>query len=124
MLVNFKGISDPVGSLISNKALFKDEGCILFHILDSSIFFSLLVYNNVQLLDWLLIMAVKLNMHFNNFSRLLGDDIVQLPREILRWETEVLGKHDMPENVLTIRSFNSILVLSREELVNTAWLIV
>jgi hypothetical protein len=102
MLVDFKGIGDPIGSLISNEAFFKDEGCILFHILDPSIFLSLLIYYNVQLLDWLLIMAVKFNMHFNNFSCLLRDNIIQLSCEIFRWETEVLGKHDMPENVLTI----------------------
>ena len=112
MLVNFKSISNSIGSFVSNEALFEYQGCVLLHILNPSVFLSLLVNNNIQLLNWLLIVAIKFNVHFNHFSRLLGDNIIQLSREVLRWETEVLGKDDVPENVLTIRSFNSILILS------------
>jgi len=102
MLVDFKSICYPVCSLVSNETLFKDEWCVFFHVLNPSIFLSLLIHDNIQLFDWLLIVPIKFNMHFNNFSCLLGNNIIQLSREIFRWETEVLGKYYVPENVLTI----------------------
>lgn len=58
-------------------------------------------------------------MHLDYFSGLSGYNIVKLPRKILRRETEVLGQHNMAQNILTIGLFNGILVLSRQLLVHS-----
>ena len=112
MLIDFESISNPISSFIADKALFKNQRCISFHILDSSIFLSLFVNNDIEFFNWLLVLAVQLNMHLDHFSGLSGDHVVELSGEVLGRETEILGKDHVAENVLTIRPLYRILILT------------
>ena len=122
MLIDFESIGYPICSFIADEALFKDQGCISFHILDSPIFLSLFVNHNVKLFNWLLVLTVQLDMHLDHFSCFSCDHVIQLACEVLGRETEILGQHDVSENVLTISSFNRVLILTRQVLVNSSWL--
>lgn len=56
-------------------------------------------------------------MHLDNFSGLPRNNIVQLTCEVLGWEAEVLGEDHMPQDILTIGSFDRVLVLTGQLLV-------
>jgi hypothetical protein len=120
MLIDFESISNSISSFIADKALFKYKRCISFHILNSSIFLSLFVNNDIEFFNWLLVLAVQLNMHFDHLSGLSGDHVVELSGEVLGRETEILGQNHVAENVLTIRPLYRILILTRQVLVNSS----
>ena len=119
MLINLERICNSIRSLVSNEAFFENERCILLHILHSSVFLSLFIYDDIQLFYRLLVLSIQLNMHPYHFSRLPSNHIIQLSGEVLRGETKVLGQHNVAKNVLSIRSLNGILVLPRQVFVHS-----
>ena len=69
--------------MVDHIAFLKDQGRISLHILDSAIFLAQLIENNVQLFNSLKLRPFQIQMHLNDFPGLLGDNVVELPREIL-----------------------------------------
>ena len=122
VLVNLESVCHSVGTLVSDEALFEDKWGVPLHILNPSVLLSLLINNNIEFFDWLLVLPVQFDVHFNDFSSLASNYIVQLSSKVFRWEAEILGQYDVSENVLTISSLNLILVLSRQVLVDSSWL--
>ena len=88
----------------------------------SSIFLSLFINYNIQLLNRLKLSAIKFNMHLYHISSLLCDNVIQLTGEIFRWEAEILCEDHLSEDVLAVAPFNPVLVLARQEFVDSSWL--
>lgn len=106
-----------------NKAFFKNERRILFHSVGSSFLFTdKVVDHDINLLDRLEFWPLELHVHLDYLSCLLGHHIVELPREVLRRETEILGEHHVAQDVLSVAPLDPVLVLSGQVLVYAAWL--
>ena len=83
VLVYFERVCHLVSAPISDKALFKNEWCILLHILDPAILLAIFIYDNIELLDGRLVEFLQLTVHFNNLASLLSDHVVELTSEVL-----------------------------------------
>ena len=96
ILVNLKSVRNSILTLVQNIAFFKYQWCVFFHVLLSPALFAELVdYNASDFLDGLKLNTIKLLVHSDDLSRLLGYDIVELPGEVFRWEAEILCEYDV-----------------------------
>ena len=62
-------------------------------------------------------------MQLNRLTRLPRNDVIKLPSEILTREREVLCEDHLTQYVLTISTFDALLVQIGESPVNTLWLL-
>ena len=58
MLIDLKGVGNPICTLVLDKAFLEDEWGVPLHILHASILLSLFINNYVQFLNWLLVLTI------------------------------------------------------------------
>ena len=83
-------------------AFFEDEWRILLH---AALLLDFLACHVCFYLDFLGghdLFAFDLHVHGYSVTGLLRDNVIELAREILAWEGEVLGKYDLSKDVFTV----------------------
>ena len=115
---NFEVCCMSIFTLLNHIAFFEYQWCIFLHVLLSPVLLSHFIYHNIQFFHWLKLWTLKIQLHLDDFSGLLGNNVIQLPSEIFWWETEILSHDHMSENVFTIGFFNGILIFTRQVLVD------
>ena len=113
VLVNFKSISYSIHSFIFYKAFLKNQRSIFAHVSLSPIFRTLLILNNIELLNRSYFLSIKFLMHSYYISCFFCYNIIKLACVIFWREAEILSQNNMPQNIFSIRSFKKILIFSR-----------
>jgi len=80
--LDLKGISYSTGASVLDVALLEDKRSISSHVLVPPILFPLFVHHDIELIDWLYLETIHLQMHLDDVSGLLSHHIVKLACEV------------------------------------------
>ena len=69
------------------------------------------------------LLAFKLNMQLNSFTRLFCHNIIQLACEVFSWEREILREDNLSQDVLTIILLKTLLVCIGKAPIDALWLL-
>jgi len=119
-VVGLEGVRHLYHPLRLDVALLKDQRCIFFHIPFLSVFLFAIgdFFLDLHFLHWEELHPGDLLVKDQHLSGLLRHHIVQLASVVFGREGKVLGLDDMPQNVLSIPLFQSLLVVIQEHFVD------
>lgn len=118
VLFELEAVSDLAQAFVFDVALFEDDWGVLFHLLAALRPLVVAFLLNPDFFDREHLFTFEFNVELVSLSCLLGDDVVELSREVLVRNRKVLGQDDLSDDMLTETALNTSLIVVCQFLVD------
>lgn len=92
-------------------ALFEDQRCVLFHLLSSLLAFLVGFGLDLDLFSRHELFAFEFDVQLDSLASFPRNHVIELACEVFAREREVLREHHLSQDVLSVGSLDSLLIL-------------